>query len=444
MEINSFNLPKHLNKLIKYTIYIFALTLPFQTRLIITPGQLNNSYLEYNTISLYLSDILAILIILVITSLLIFTKNTHPLNKTTNTPLLLAGLEITILVSILTSPNIILSTYKYGLFIVGISLYLILTKFNYSKTKFTFFFLTGILFQSILALYQFFTQSSFQNKWLGLATHNPTILGTSVIETISGERWLRAYGSLDHPNMLGTFLSIGLLLLIIKTTHQKNKTTIQTLTPHTFITSISFLIIASALLTTFSRAAILGTIIALIYLITLLLLQKKHKTLLSAIKLFTAPTIIILIIVSLNQNIFLSRFNQTTRLEEKSLNERTTSYSQSLDIIKKKPLLGSGIGNYSNNLSLTAPNNPSWYYQPVHNTFLLIWTEIGIFGLLLFTLLLFNTFKKNIKKPEVIILFPILTTLLFDHWLWSLHFGILLFWVTLAIIKSRLITHKNK
>ena len=74
--------------------------------------------------------------------------------------------------------------------------------------------MAGAFLQACLGIYQFFTQSSFACKWLGMASHNAQDLGVSVIETLSGERWLRAYGGLDHPNIFGGFLCFSILILI--------------------------------------------------------------------------------------------------------------------------------------------------------------------------------------------------------------------------------------
>jgi len=40
--------------------------------------------------------------------------------------------------------------------------------------------------------------------------HQASTLGTYVVETGAG-RWLRAYGSFGHPNMLGFFLVLGII-----------------------------------------------------------------------------------------------------------------------------------------------------------------------------------------------------------------------------------------
>ncbi|MBD3247729.1 hypothetical protein GF382_00370, partial [Candidatus Falkowbacteria bacterium] len=51
-------------KMIEYGIYALALLLPFQTRLILRPGNFGSGSLEYLTISLYAVDILIIFLLL--------------------------------------------------------------------------------------------------------------------------------------------------------------------------------------------------------------------------------------------------------------------------------------------------------------------------------------------------------------------------------------------
>jgi O-antigen ligase len=71
--------------------------------------------------------------------------------------------------------------------------------------------------------------------------------------------------------------------------------------------------------------------------------------------------------------------------------------------------------------------------------FLLIWAETGIFGLLFFLGLIiylilrcFN-FRNNVAVTSLIVLIILMSI---DHWLFSLHFGILFFWFILGMVES--------
>ena len=94
---------------------------------------------------------------------------------------------------------------------------------------------------------------------------------------------------------------------------------------------------------------------------------------------------------------------------------------------------------------------PSWHYQPTHNVFLLIWAEVGILGLLAIAVLFFIIIKKFIIHDDwqaLPVLLALIVIMLVDHWLWSLHFGVLFFWLVLGMIiklqkdKCLIIDHK--
>ncbi len=52
-----------LQKIIEYGLYLFLFILPWQTRWIIKEGEINGGYFEYETYSLYGSDILLIVVL---------------------------------------------------------------------------------------------------------------------------------------------------------------------------------------------------------------------------------------------------------------------------------------------------------------------------------------------------------------------------------------------
>ena len=104
-----------------------------------------------------------------------------------------------------------------------------------------------------------------------------------------------------------------------------------------------------------------------------------------------------------------------------------------------------------------------WQYQPVHNVFLLIWSELGIIGLALFIWILEVVFsvKAAVSRPPATkalraggtvgqkkikeylgrdlllfrgILLGFLFVALFDHYLWDIQQGQILLWLTMGMI----------
>ena len=223
---------KIIKKIIEYGLYLLVFLLPWQTRWIIQAGEINEGYSEYLRISLYGTDVLLIILLL----LFLFYKL-----QITNYParVLLSGagksqinskhqipnyfwiiciLELFIFISIFFADGKILALYKYSVFLLGAGLFWLVISADYNRIKLIWGFLAGIFLQACLGIWQFLTQSDFACKWLGIAMHNQAELGVSVIEIIGsdgiGQRWLRAYGGLDHPNILGGVLVVGILLLI--------------------------------------------------------------------------------------------------------------------------------------------------------------------------------------------------------------------------------------
>jgi O-antigen ligase len=147
-------------------------------------------------------------------------------------------------------------------------------------------------------------------------------------------------------------------------------------------------------------------------------------------------TILLFIVASPYQDLVAVRISADSRLEQKSINERIDSVWQAKDLIKNNIVLGSGIGNYTNALSEQAGNKkPAWANQPVHNVFLLIFAENGIFALLFFIGFLICLILKD--RREVFswaIFISIIILLMVDHWLISLPFGVLFLFLILGFI----------
>ena len=130
-----------------------------------------------------------------------------------------------------------------------------------------------------------------------------------------------------------------------------------------------------------------------------------------------------------------TRFVPTERLEEKSLAERQAEYHFIDDIIRINPLSGVGIGAYTVAFAGVLPNFPIWTYQPIHNSFALIFAEIGLIGAIGVLLFLYALFRELPKTASTFSFIGLLTTLaLFDHYLWSNWSGLVLLAFAFAMI----------
>ncbi|HLA26035.1 MAG TPA: O-antigen ligase family protein, partial [Patescibacteria group bacterium] len=114
-------------------------------------------------------------------------------------------------------------------------------------------------------------------------------------------------------------------------------------------------------------------------------------------------------------------------------------YDDAQIIVREKPFVGIGINQYVKELQNIYPSFPAWKIHPIHNIYLLILSELGIIGLLIFIIIiaLHLSFLNKHSSPLLIwstaAAIGLLVIGLFDHYLWTLHFGVLLFWLVLGI-----------
>ncbi len=429
-------LSKFLRKTIEYLGYLFIFILPWQVKLILRPGETN-----YSEIGLYFSHIL----LLIILALFLFFRLKLTECRYNNRTIMYsaAALAAFTLVSIFFAPDKLLASYHYSIFVLAFCLFFIIRigtePQNYQETLFNkisivYIFLTSILFQASLGIYQFLTQSSFSFKYLGLALHNPDTFGVAVVETANG-RWLRAYGGMDHPNILGGVLAISLIMaayLLAKKKMLNNHAQVWT----SVFLFVFYFISLYALFFTFSRTAWLAFVVGLVVLLIELIINRDKWIIGRFVALLFFSALLLMIATAPFQDLVMTRLNAESRLEQKSIDERASYISDSEALIKQNLITGVGIGNYSVTTSLEDGNKkPAWSYQPVHNSYLLFLVENGLFSFVALLVFLFFLIRNGRRELFTLAIFiPLLILMFFDHWLISLPFGILFLFLFLGLI----------
>ncbi|MCX6744776.1 MAG: O-antigen ligase family protein [Candidatus Parcubacteria bacterium] len=398
-----------LAKTIEYLFYLFIFLLPWQTRWIWHYGQLGDGASQYLTFSLYGTD-----------------QNA--------------------------------AWYYLLKMLEGLGLLCLTINFKFSYLNMAGALILSGAVQASLGVYQFLTQQVWASKWLGMAEQLPQTLGVSVVET-NGARLLRAYGSLPHPNILAGFLVVCCLLLVVSLILARHHW-------EEIIFWICLPLILLGLFFTFSKGAFLALAIAFVFLVIFIGFSKDKQ----ALRKLGGMVLIVVIAFSFLGIIYraplFTRINGQERLEVKSQQERANYLSQAKELLKNNWLTGVGLGNYT----LALYNNdlskfPSYSYQPVHNVYLLVAAELGIFGFIVLILIIIEAMRRiwTYKIDEQIsllnifklfkfsdvhefyrekyfwflgytaIFIAILILMAFDHYLWTLYFGIMLWWLSLAM-----------
>lgn len=299
----------------------------------------------------------------------------------------------------------------------------------------------GATVQAVFGLRQFFTQEVAGSAALGVAPHTAADLGAFVVETPVG-RWLRAYGTLSHPNMYGTYLAVGLLAAI---------TLFMVVRPQRARISLaaSIAVMGAGLLVSFSRSAFLALLIGSVVMLSFNDVRTRFM------RRFAAGLVIImsavLMIGAVYPDVVAPRITGEGRLEALSVDERQDQLDEAQALFLAHPVAGVGMGQMPISLFLEQRDGRAgYYYQPVHIVPVLVTVELGLVGILLWILLVHGivgrVWRQRLTLSESAFFagfVAVLTVGLLDHFVWSLWFGQLLFWVMVGMVLSVLTTREN-
>lgn len=290
------------------------------------------------------------------------------------------------------------------------------------REKVFFWFFVALILPVAIGLWQSFQQFVPASTVFGLAEQDPTRLGVSVIQ-IGAERFLRAYGSFPHPNIFGGWIMFVLLMLWWRSwTHRA------------LLWFLPFF--SLGLYLTFSRSAWVALGIG-----AFLLLMYASKC--SVIRLWLRGAALIgltfALAIGIRPDLLFTRLQTTTRLEAKSINERVASLKQGIAVIGLRPF-GTGMGAYRIGLAnLCAKEVCDVPAEPPHMVPLLFLAELGIFRTLITCLAAIALFLRNRSKGFrcLAVVFPLLIVAAFDHYLWSLWAGQVLFATAIMLFCTR-------
>jgi len=402
------------------------------------------------------------------------------------------------------------------------------------------------LINAIIGIAQVILQHSLGLFWLKESLIGPELPGVAKI-VLNGLKYIRAYGLFPHPNILGGFLFLSILLTLeyrrlfdpsanvprgtfyeagmeqsaphcatqcaewknglckIYSTPKSYFLTRFCSTPegmfhgehlmgqawnksvrvshYIFYFVLALQIVAGIL--AFSKSAILALIIALAYLYWHRIIKMFHPStdvpretarwsILDKKALFKAGRYWWLFVSGLIFSLFALLFRpDLNSLFLQSLSERVIYFDIAKKIILINPLFGVGVGQFVVNMQ-TYTNQLlfDWQFQPVHNVFLLIWSELGLIGLSLFGWFIWKLLQVKHTKPDFELkkvprlsrqMFPVehsdwdgtfgsesgtqnllkalligfFVIALFDHYLWDIQQGQIMLWTVLGLMTGR-------
>src|SRR3989338_2001855 len=304
----------------------------------------------------------------------------------------------------------------------------------------------GGLFQAIIAILQFFKQSSLGLKLLGESVLGPDLTGVASFYNLHGDKIIRAYGTTPHPNILAAylFLAIFSFYFVYLYFHIYHQNKLYHPKFNLFLLT-SYPLILLALFFTFARVMVFLWFAGFIIRACFILGKKNFRAIfahgLNRVKL-TKILVISTAVVVLFGIFYWSEAISRVKISsgEEAVQLRIFYNKESL---KSLNWFGVGSGNFVNWLMVKNPNLPRTLYQPVHNIYLLIYSETGILGIIAFVLFLIFLIKDFIvsTKMEKLYHYSVLLMFLsflfiglFDHFLWTLQQGRLMLWTVVALL----------
>ena len=249
--------------------------------------------------------------------------------------------------------------------------------------------------------------------FLGERSFDLTTPGIALVE-IFGRDYIRAYSTFPHPNSLAGFLGVIILLSIYEKPMLGKK----------WFLAISIFLLCFLL--TYSLSAFVSLVLAI--LILKIVSQKKMER---KIVLFVCTLSLTLsLLLPILTRSFYTHFN----FLGKKYTERIDLAYISGNMISSRFLQGVGLNTYIVNVpKFEGIFTYSWILQPVHNIFLLVFSETGFLGLVLY----FLFFLKLLRTKHFLIFLFILTTGLFDHYWITLQQNILLYTFVVGLSLKR-------
>ncbi len=263
--------------------------------------------------------------------------------------------------------------------------------------------------------------------------------GASVVQLADGSRFLRAYGSFPHPNILAGYVA-AMLVLVINRFRIVNRATAVGL-------GVLIPVTVATLFLSFSRGSWLAVIGGLLFVAfcwspSRLLSTSALRTLIVG----GACAVVIAVLAIVLREQVAARLTSDSVLELRSLVERQMLQDYAAELVSENRWLGSGVGNYL----LAAASRPEApvTFEPPHSVPLLAAAEVGLIGAAAWIFLsvlpvgqsLIDSMRRRRFVPScsvAAVSAVILVSSFFDHYWWTQPPIALLPWIVLGAWYSR-------
>lgn len=395
----------------KFTAVLALFLLPTQLALHFWPSYafVFGIRVDYLSPAIYLSDIL----ILVLFLFLVVNAGNIFCDFLKKNKLYLILLFVLALINIWASTMPTVSLFKWVKISEAIFLgvYFYIRKFFVGEKTIFRTLLFSSLFLSLIGIAQFLSgRTTGLFYFLGERSFALLTPGIALVQ-IQGQSFLRAYSVFSHPNSLAGYLGIMLIFILQISKQFKNSISFY----------FSYLILALCFLLTFSLTAFLAMGI-LLFITFAKVKQQFYKKLFLV---FFVLTVLLSLLVPIFSNRIINTFLLPT-----NISQRLELAFLSGKMISDRFVFGEGLNTFIiNSVKFIGTSSFVWFLQPVHNIFLLVFSETGILGILAFVFAILRAVKISLKRNLyyfISILFFIIFTGSLDHYWLTLQQNLLL------------------
>lgn len=273
---------------------------------------------------------------------------------------------LSLLLSAINSNNIVVNLVQIYKYLSLIAVFYIIRLSNLEEQKQIFYVLIiSASLVSLYSLYFLFTISGFTLEYLS----GNNIRYPFAKEFLASKR---AFVPFFSPNLLAGYL-IAIIMICLNTIVKRKK-------EKDWLFFLSLFCLPLSSLTLFFTKSVGGWFIFIIIFSLFILLGKllNKKSFLIAFSL-----IVLLGAIAMNRTLTEVHFKNPLF----SLNQRISYWKETIKIISDHPIIGVGTGNFS--LKET---------RAAHNSYLQIWAEMGILGLLSWLMIVFVFIKQGVKN----------------------------------------------
>lgn len=422
-------------KVSRFFLALFLICFPFQIRSLVYGGPmfLTGNFNPYTSFFIHLSDLFILAAFIAWGGAMVGGEISHRLDAgQRKMTLLVVAFLMTAAFVIFFAQDPLVSFFMVTRLILFFLLYVLFANEVMERDDVIKYFLGGMLLQTGIAVWQYFSQQSVGFRFLGESEISPSISGVAKID-INGSKVLRAYGTFPHANILGGAAFMAVLLCFNR---MRGKL---------WLAVPLLAVFLMALILTFSRSAFFALVAAFLIYISI------NEGRLALRYVLLAFSVLLFFIVSLNlEGLFFQRFLFS---DTESGLARLQYMSISKGMFFEHPF-GVGLGGFTEMMqNYTADKLEPWLFQPVHNVFLLAANELGLVGGILFLSIPGYLFYLLIRKvmglaadsPEkqfgqilIAMLAGITTIALFDHYFITIYQGQALIFIYLGLATAYL------